>query len=110
MYQATYLLAYAQPAYPPEAKAQSIEGKVILDAVIGKDGIIQTLAVREGHPLLAASAMQTVSQWAYRPTMLNGLPVEVATEIEVSFTDLDLMRPRAIEHEVLDLLDEPTTR
>jgi len=85
MHQASHLIAYSAPAYPPEAKAEGIEGKVTLDAVIGKDGIIQTLAVREGHPLLARSAIETVCHWAYRPTTVNGVPVEVATEIEVSF-------------------------
>jgi protein TonB len=59
---------------------------VTLDVLVGKDGVIQTLSVREGHPLLAESALQTVRHWTYRPTEVNGVAVEVQTEIELSFT------------------------
>jgi protein TonB len=82
-HQHAHLIASASPAYPPEAKAKGIEGKVVLDAVIGKDGIIQRLSVRSGDALLAESALQTV---VYRPTTVNGVPVEVETQIEVNFS------------------------
>jgi len=84
-HQASFRIAYAEPNYPAEARAQRIEGTVILDAVIDKEGIIQKLEVREGHPILAESALQCVRDWVYRPTKLNGRPVEVVTEIEVRF-------------------------
>jgi protein TonB len=85
-HQDAHLIASASPAYPPEAKAKGIEGKVVLDAVIGKDGIIQRLSVRSGDALLAESALQTVRHWVYRPTTVNGVPVEVETQIEVNFS------------------------
>jgi TonB family protein len=85
-HQDAHLIAYATPAYPEEAKAKGIEGKVVLDTLIGKDGIIQRLSVREGDPLLAESALQTVRHWQYRPTTVNGVPVEVETLIEVNFS------------------------
>jgi len=55
-------------------------------AVIGKDGTIQNLTLVSGHPLLVASAQDAVKQWVYQPTLLNGDPVEVITEIDVNFT------------------------
>ena len=58
---------------------------MVLDAVIGKSGEILTLSVESGHPLLAESALQAVRHWAYRPTKINGTPVEVQREISVPF-------------------------
>ena len=88
-HQRWYRIAYAEPAYPPEAKALGIQGKVVLDAVIGKDGIVQTLSARSGDPVLAESALETVRHWAYRPTTVNGVRVEVETQIEVTFASPD---------------------
>jgi TonB family protein len=85
-HQSAFRIAYGEPAYPADALLRRIEGTVVLDALIGKDGGIQALSVREGHPLLADSALQAVRHWAYRPTTINGVPVEVETAIEVNFT------------------------
>lgn len=85
-HQSSHRIAYAEPAYPPQARTLGIQGKVVLDAVIGKDGIVQSLSARSGDPLLAESALQTVRHWAYRPTTVNGIAVEVETQIEVRFT------------------------
>jgi protein TonB len=74
------------PEYPPLAKMARIQGTVRLDAVISKDGTIQDLKVISGHPLLVRAAMDAVTRWRYQPTLLNGEPVEVATEIDVNFT------------------------
>lgn len=74
------------PEYPPLAKMARIQGVVRLEAVISKDGTIQDLKVISGHPLLVKSAMETVQKWRYQPTLLNGEPVEVVTEIDVNFT------------------------
>ena len=74
------------PLYPPEAKAARIQGAVKFQAVIGKDGRIQDLQLISGHPLLAQSAQDAVRQWVYRPTLLNGNPVEVITQIDVNYT------------------------
>jgi TonB family protein len=84
--EAVHCIAHAAPAYPPDAKLNHIEGTVILQALIDTDGKIQTLSVHSGHPLLAESALRTVQHWAYRPTKVNGIAVEVETRIEVNFT------------------------
>jgi protein TonB len=83
--QASKLIAKVNPIFPPLAKSARISGKVILDAVISADGTIQKLAVRSGHPLLVPAAVDAVKQWRYSPTLLNKVPVEVQTVIEVSF-------------------------
>jgi TonB family protein len=94
-HQAGYCIAYSAPAYPDDAKLNRIEGTVILDAVIGNQGEVQTLSVRAGHPVLAESALQTVRHWAYRPTKINGIAVEVQIQVEVTFTlsDPAIVRP-----------------
>jgi periplasmic protein TonB len=74
------------PFYPALARQARIHGSVVLSAVIGKDGTIQNLQVQKGHPMLAPAAVSAVSQWQYRPYMLNGQPVEVETQITVNFT------------------------
>ena len=84
--QALHCIAYSAPVYPAEAKLKGIEGLVILDAVIGTGGEIQILSVHEGHSLLAESALQAVRNWAFEPIKVNGIAVEVQTQIEVAFT------------------------
>ena len=85
-HRATHLIAFAEPAYPAAARAHGIEGTVLLDAVIDLEGAIKDLSARTGHPWLAESALETVRRWRYRPTTINGIPVEVQTEIDVTFT------------------------
>ena len=80
----------AAPVYPPMAKQARIQGTVTFEAVIGKDGLIKNLRLVSGHPLLIQSAMAAVQQWAYKPTLLNGNPVEVITTIDVNYSLLDL--------------------
>ena len=74
------------PEYPPLARSARISGVVRLIGVIGKDGTIQNLQLVSGHPLLARAAIEAVHQWVYKPTLLNGNPVEVIAPIEVRFT------------------------
>ncbi len=74
------------PLYPPLAKAARISGVVRLIGTIGKDGTIQNLQIVSGHPMLARAAVEAVEQWVYKPTLLNGNPVEVIAPIEVNFT------------------------
>ena len=57
-----------------------------LHARISKEGIIENLTVISGHPLLVPAALEAVKQWVYQPTLLNGEPVGVETEIDVNFT------------------------
>ena len=80
------LLRQVQPLYPPIAKTAHISGTVILHAIISKDGTIEQLEYVSGPPLLMKNAMDAVRQWRYRPTMLNGEPVEVDTTVSVVFT------------------------
>lgn len=84
--QSAKLLAQPKPAYPPLAKAARISGVVRLQALIGRDGTIRNLQLIGGPPLLVAAALDAVRRWIYQPTLLNGEPVEVFTEIEVHFT------------------------
>ncbi len=74
-----------QPVYPPLARSARIQGGVEFTAVISKDGVIQNLQLVHGHPLLVNAARDAVLQWRYRPTLLNGQPVEVLTTITVNF-------------------------
>lgn len=74
-----------EPVYPVLAKQIRLEGTVELHAVIARDGVVRELEVLSGHPILARAAMEAVSQWRYRPTLLHGEPVEVETHITVIF-------------------------
>ena len=83
--QEALLVTRVPPVFPVEAIEQSISGLVILEAIIGVDGSIHEVKVISGDPLLAASTLEAVKQWRYRPTALNGTAVEVVTRIEVTF-------------------------
>ncbi|MBL8232104.1 MAG: energy transducer TonB [Bryobacterales bacterium] len=84
--QSAKLVRQPKPVYPPLAKQARIQGTVKFQAIIGKDGTIQNLQLISGHPLLVPSATEAVKQWVYQPTLLNGEPVEVVTQIDVNFT------------------------
>jgi TonB family protein len=84
--QGAKLVKIVKPAYPESAEKQGTEGTVILRAVIGTDGQILSLEPYNGAaPALIKAAMDAVGQWRYQPTLLNGVPVEVATTITVVF-------------------------
>jgi protein TonB len=83
---AANLIRQVQPVYPAIAKTAHISGTVVLHAVISKDGTIQELTYISGPPLLMKNAMDAVRQWRYKPTLLNGEPVDVDTTISVVFT------------------------
>jgi protein TonB len=74
-----------QPVYPPLARSARIQGSVVLEALIGRDGTMQNLKLISGHPMLVPAAIDAVSQWRYRPYILNGDPIEVETQITVNF-------------------------
>ncbi|HVB58133.1 MAG TPA: energy transducer TonB [Candidatus Acidoferrales bacterium] len=84
--EAASLINKVTPIYPPIAKTAHVSGTVVLHAIIAKDGTIQELQFVSGPPLLMKAAMDAVREWRYRPTMLNGDPVEVDTTIDVVFT------------------------
>ena len=82
---AAALLSQTKPIYPPLARQAHIQGEVVLHAIIDKEGRVAQLEVVTGHPLLVKAALDAVRQWLYRPTLLNGEPVEVDTTITVTF-------------------------
>jgi TonB family protein len=84
--QSAKLVRQPRPIYPPDAKAARISGVVQLMAVIAKDGTVKHLEVISGHPLLVPAALDSVKEWVYQTTLLNGEPVEVQTQIDINFT------------------------
>jgi len=80
------LIRKVPPAYPPLARQARIQGVVILQAQISKEGNIQNLQLISGHPMLAPAAIEAVKQRKYKPYLLNGEPVEVDTQVQVNFT------------------------
>jgi len=84
--QAAKLVHQIKPAYPQLARLARVQGTVRLQAIIARNGAIQNLQLMGGPPLLIAAALDAVRQWTYQPTLLNGEPVEVVTEIDVNFT------------------------
>ena len=80
------LIRKVNPTYPPLARQARIQGTVILQAQISKDGSIENLTLVSGHPMLAPAAIEAVKQWKYKPYLLNGEPVEVDTQVQVNFT------------------------
>jgi periplasmic protein TonB len=83
--EAALLLVQTPPVYPIAARQARIQGIVKLMAIIGTDGKIKNLTIISGHPLLVQAALNAVRHWVYRATVLDGVPVEVNTDIEVRF-------------------------
>ena len=80
------LIKKVTPNYPQLAKQARIQGQVVLQAEISKDGTIQNLQLISGHPMLAPAAIEAVRQWRYKPYLLNGEPVAVETQVVVNFS------------------------
>jgi periplasmic protein TonB len=80
------LIRKVLPTYPPLAKQARIQGTVVLQAEISKEGTIQNLQLISGHPMLAPAAIEAVRQWRYKPYLLNGEPVAVETQVQVNFS------------------------
>lgn len=81
------VLSRVQPTYPPEAKAAGAQGSVVLAVIVGKDGTVQNLhVITSASPLLNQAAIDAVKRWKYKPYILNGNPVEVDTQVTVTFT------------------------
>ena len=79
------LIRRVEPTYPLLARQARIQGTVMLAAVISKAGTIENLKLLSGHPMLVPAAIDAVSQWRYRPFILNGDVIEVDTQITVNF-------------------------
>lgn len=80
------LVKKVNPRYPDDARHARIQGQVVIQAEINKDGDVESLMLISGHPALAPAAMEAVKQWRYKPYLLEGLPMAVETQIIVNFT------------------------
>jgi TonB family protein len=79
------LVRHVRPEYPALAKQARIDGLVVLNVAISPAGNVEEIDVESGHPLLIPAAVNAVKQWGYRPVLLNGVPVAVETEVQVTF-------------------------
>jgi len=79
------LIRRVQPVYPPLARMARIQGPVVVAAVISKEGVMERVQAISGHPMLVPAAVDAVSQWRYKPYILNGEAIEVETQITVNF-------------------------
>ncbi|MGA8089342.1 MAG: M56 family metallopeptidase [Terracidiphilus sp.] len=80
------VISKVTPKYPPKAKTARIQGTVVLDAVITKNGHVDSLKIVSGPSELQQSALDAVRQWRYKPFLLNGEPMEVETTINVVYS------------------------
>jgi TonB family protein len=83
---AASLISQVRPIYPPLAKMARQQGTVRFQATIGKDGTVEDLQLLSGPPLLVQASLDAVKNWVYKPTILNGAPVEVVTTVDVNFS------------------------
>ena len=85
--QASKLLSQVKPVYPVDLQQEGVQGTVKIEAVIGKDGVLSDIRLIPGNtdPRLTQPALDAVKQWKYKPTLLNGEPVEVLTTIDVNY-------------------------
>ena len=74
-----------RPTYPELARETGVEGRVSLTCVIGHDGSVKKIEVRKGHPLLIKAAIDAVTQWKFKPLVLNGQAVEMETTVNIDF-------------------------
>ncbi len=79
------LIKRVQPKYPPAALAVHAQGSVQIEATISKEGNVTNLHVLKGDAVLARAALDAVRQWRYKPYYLDGEPVEMQTQITVTF-------------------------
>lgn len=82
---AAQLVYRKEPAYPTAARQMGVHGEVVLEATIGTDGRVRAVRIISGHPLLVQAAREAVMQWRYRPTLLDGQPVENKSQISLNF-------------------------
>ena len=80
------LVHSVDPVYPPEAVAQKLQGPVVLQAMISRDGSVEDLKIVRGYFVLGRAAIAAVKQWRFQPYMLNGHPAETQTVLTVNFS------------------------
>jgi TonB family protein len=74
-----------QPEYPEAARQQGIQGLVVLEATVDKDGEVQQVVVISGNPMLATAASAAVLKWRFKPLVQDGRVVPFTTRITVDF-------------------------
>jgi TonB family protein len=79
------LLLSPVPAYPRAARVEHVSGAVVVKAIISRSGAVEDVRVMEGDPLLRGAASEAIYKWRFKPYVLNGQPVKVATTITVDF-------------------------
>jgi TonB family protein len=79
------LISKVLPVYPLSARQARVQGTVVLQAKISKDGTVEALRAASGHPFLIPPAIEAVKQWRYKPYILDGRPRAVETEVMVNF-------------------------
>jgi TonB family protein len=79
------LLEKTLAVYPPLARAAHVQGIVVLRVMISKDGMVENLSVVSGHPMLTGAASNAVKTWRYKPYLSHGKPMEVETNVSVTF-------------------------
>jgi TonB family protein len=84
--QEVQLLSQVPLVYPPLARQARIQGNVVLHVIVDPDGRVKEVTLISGHPLLVQAAIDSVRQWRYKPTLLNGTRVAVDTRATVTFT------------------------
>jgi TonB family protein len=82
----SFIVTKVPPEYPQDGKDQRIQGAVVMRVNIDKEGNVSNIQLISGHPLLAPAAIEAVKQWKYKSYLLNGMPVEVETQVTVNFT------------------------
>jgi TonB family protein len=99
------LVKRVDPVYPPEAREQHIQGVVVLNVVIDREGNVSDAKLISGHPVLAPAAIEAVKQWKYKPYLLNGRPIAMETQVSVDFR----LEPKIIRMIPAPIASERTT-
>jgi len=80
------LLSQVKPVYPAELQQQGITASVVMRGIVSKTGQLTSLRVmNSADPLFAKAAMEAAQQWQYQPALLNGMPIEILTTIQINF-------------------------
>lgn len=87
------LVKYVQPSYPETARGRRLEGSVVLNAIVTKNGAVKDIRTVSGDPILAMAAQRAVRYWTYRPYRVNGKPIDVSAEIVIRFSPTQVGNP-----------------
>jgi protein TonB len=75
-----------KPVYPAAARSAGVQGAVVVEVTIDRNGRVKDAKVLRSIPLLDQAALDAVKQWQFTPTLLNGVPVPVIMTVTVNFT------------------------